>query len=621
MTTHEQPTQETDDTTDSDGQTAGAVVVRHYGLLQPMDWGPDIDDELRRMNRLWNTLVEIDNYAHDQYFAIIGASQAMGTIGQEIAALEAKRETLFGERRARYARARGKVGVDTSDIDVQIQETRAALHPLYAERKKRTAAAKAECAEALAALEVERKAFVKSARQNCGAYWGNYNAVIASYQRARVRAMKDGALLRFHSWDGTGRLVNQIQGGMSIEDLYAGRHSQVSLRPLPPGSGRATHYLTITVFTGRDASGDRFRRRVSFPIVLHRVFPPGAIIKEVAVQIDSDAAGRTVRAKDLPEDRHGARRASRVRSNYHVTFTCRAANSGELASGTAGAGVNLGWKQVRDGLRVATAAYGAGVIEDLVLPQAWLDGMARTKAMQSELDDGLNQILPVFKAALAGLPRPDGSVSVERVPESWHRRLYALSVAPKYGIPKLLELALDLRLTWETEPTALPMLHECADQIEAWRRAAKTTFVQMGHIRERMRAQRKDLYRRWAKRLVDRAGLIAIDATSYKEAARTRAPQTDEKTKLSDTARTNRVLAAPYELRLSIEQAAAKRGAHIERYAGKINICDHCGGRLHGALDDVYRTCQTCGAVCDIDHTAALNLLAEALAAPARAVG
>ena len=42
---------------------------------------------------------------------------------------------------------------------------------------------------------------------------GHYNAVLASDETARVRAMKEGADLKFHSFDGQGRFTNQIQGG------------------------------------------------------------------------------------------------------------------------------------------------------------------------------------------------------------------------------------------------------------------------------------------------------------------------------------------------------------------------------------------------------------------------
>lgn len=37
------------------------VVVRHYGLLPPIDWGQDCHEQLFLMNRLWNRLVEIEH--------------------------------------------------------------------------------------------------------------------------------------------------------------------------------------------------------------------------------------------------------------------------------------------------------------------------------------------------------------------------------------------------------------------------------------------------------------------------------------------------------------------------------------------------------------------------------
>ncbi|MEI2421840.1 hypothetical protein V6O07_16300, partial [Arthrospira platensis SPKY2] len=104
-----------------------------------------------------------------------------------------------------------------------IREINAELKPLYTQSKSLMAAAREEKKVALKALETGRRAEVKAARQTSGCYWCNYNAVIDSYSTARVRAMKEGGTLRFRRFDGTGRLVNQLQGGASAEELLTGQ--------------------------------------------------------------------------------------------------------------------------------------------------------------------------------------------------------------------------------------------------------------------------------------------------------------------------------------------------------------------------------------------------------------
>jgi hypothetical protein len=90
-------------------------------------------------------------------------------------------------------------------------------------------------------LEEERKDEAKNARQppQSGLYWGNYNAVCSAYQRARQTALARGGELKFRRHDGSGRLVNQIQGGMNVATLFAGVHSQVKVVPRPPRRERA----------------------------------------------------------------------------------------------------------------------------------------------------------------------------------------------------------------------------------------------------------------------------------------------------------------------------------------------------------------------------------------------
>src|SRR3989344_3836666 len=39
------------------------IVIRQYGLLAPLDWGQDCEEELERMDQLWNRLVDI----HEAY--------------------------------------------------------------------------------------------------------------------------------------------------------------------------------------------------------------------------------------------------------------------------------------------------------------------------------------------------------------------------------------------------------------------------------------------------------------------------------------------------------------------------------------------------------------------------
>lgn len=588
--------------------TESAVTVFRYGLLAPINWGRDVEDELYRMNALWNKLVEIERANRERYREIISTSPALSEVSERIEALHREREDLIAERKRRRASARSKSKADTADLDERIKAIKAELAPLYEQRKSLAAEAREQQKPLLDALEAERREAVKAARQSSGCFWPNYNAVIASYEIARKRAMKTGADMRFRRFSREGRLVNQIQGGMSVEDLFSCRHSQVGIRLGGQSRGRQTGTLYVTAYTGRDESGRRIRRNVEFPIILHRPFPKDAVIKEVAVNIrrrsPSVVSGQT--------ETDDGRIIEYGEAEYSVAFTCQTP-APEKSAGSSAAGINIGWKRVSGGLRVATAAFHDGTFEHLILPDEWVKKYERVQALRSGIDDADNEMHAALRQALQGMPlwERDGPM-VEGLSDSDHRLLSAIKRAPRAP-----GRAMDA-LAWRLKETPnMPFVADLGATIEAWRKARKRMILEMDNLRGKLLARRKDLYRTFAARIAAYAGAIAIDDTDYRQAALVE--RTDgEDLELHEQARRQRVMAAPYELRLAIEQAAAKRGGYVERHRGSVNHCRAC--RSRNVSGDIARHCHACGAVFDVDENAALNLLHTLIAGPARAV-
>ncbi|EFJ39246.1 hypothetical protein VOLCADRAFT_101201, partial [Volvox carteri f. nagariensis] len=126
---------------------------------------------------------------------------------------------------------RGKV--DTREFDEQIRELSHKIADLRGRAASARKRAREEAGEKVRALEVKRRAEVKLARQESGLWWGNYNAVVKAYERGRRVALRNGGQMQFKRYDGTGRFVNQIQGGMTVADLFGATHSQVTVEALP----------------------------------------------------------------------------------------------------------------------------------------------------------------------------------------------------------------------------------------------------------------------------------------------------------------------------------------------------------------------------------------------------
>ena len=267
------------------------VIIREYGLLPPLNWDSDCQEHLWLMKKFWNRLVEIERAHREKYRAIIGADAGVTAVNQKIGAIKERIRDLDAQRKEARKVHRSRKGSHTEFFDLELNLAKEEMRAFIAQAKEARAAAKERIKGFTTHLESERREAVKKAYQESGLFWSNYTGVMDSYNVARKLAMRKGTELRFHRFDGSGRFRNQIKGGMSTDRLLAGSHSQASIKIVsnsefaalagknPPAGmlqsagsrqdQRLYGLLTITVYTGRDQEGKRFRRNLAFPIILH----------------------------------------------------------------------------------------------------------------------------------------------------------------------------------------------------------------------------------------------------------------------------------------------------------------------------------------------------------------
>lgn len=165
----------------------GEVVVRQYGLLEPLDWGEDCLEHLYLQNRLWNRLVEIDHEAREAVQALTKSDKRVQALQEKIEGKLALRAALDKERKA--LRQRARKNVDTSLQQRQIKKLSGDIKDLTPKLKEARRRARERQKPTLEVIDTRRFEAAKEARQQSGLWWGNYNAVCASYERARGRAM------------------------------------------------------------------------------------------------------------------------------------------------------------------------------------------------------------------------------------------------------------------------------------------------------------------------------------------------------------------------------------------------------------------------------------------------
>jgi rubrerythrin len=538
---------------------AGDVLLRQYVLAPPLDWDDECERELRLQNDLWNKLVEIER-AHRQAFIALTVDDPV-VQSTEAAVKEALDEldALKKERAGRRSANRKKG--DTEHLDTAIRAARDDVKRCRQLAKEARRAAGDKLKPKIEALDAARFAAVKAARKASGLWWGNYNAVCASYERARKAAIKRSGKLHFRPYHGEGRITNQIQAGITVAELYAAAHSQVSLRqPMEgewqspgisptPGSRRdrvSRMVLTVTIFTR-----DRVRKNVRWPIFLNRPIPDGAVIKEVVIH--------------------------RRKVSHHVvwtaTFTCRQPSSSSLM-GKRVVAIDFGWRRLNNGMRVATVMDDT-VHEFLILPDDlvsvhdWLDGQ---KKHRHAVHDAIIE-------RLRALPWPDAPPALE-VMAQWWRAIPINRLVPRHTAR--------LVLTWHDHVAWRPEDFTAADE---WRRHDKRISERVTHRSNRAQRERLDLYRKAAKRIIDGAGVVILEDFRLDRIARTTHDSLPNS--VNKTMQRNRAIAGTSVLRQWIEIEAGKVGAQIHLHRGVSTwLCSVCGHRLR--LKDPSRLHQQC---------------------------
>ena len=564
------------------------VLVRQYGLLAPLDWDQDCQEHLWLQNRLWNTLVEIEKNHREAYFLLTGSDPELRGIEEALSALMAEKEFLIAEKKSLRQAARKKAGVDTSAQDLRIAEIRPEIRRLAVSAKEKRKETRERMKPELDALEQKRREAVKCARNASGLWWGNYNAVCASYETARIMALKTGAELRFHSFDGTGRFTCQIQGGMTVSDFFSGDpQAIVSADPVSldafhhPSRGErrkaSRTKLRITVTTTKDANGKYVRRMLAFPMILHREIPSDVLIKQLVV----------------------SRKRVGTEFRWTVTLTGTRSGSPRIAPGKPGiCGIDLGWRLVPGGLRVASVA-DAESVRHIVLPEKMLRRMDHVEDLKSRIDQEQDRLMIWLRAQW---PELSGSF-----PEEIRERFANHLKSPKVSSRKLVGSVIAWRDGHgDFRPDLLAAL-------ETWRKNNKRMTQEMDNLRDKLSAQRTDFYRNEALRIVQNYSFVGIEDFDLREVVKLKTPE-GEKTDQPAPARANRVRASVSDLRNWIRIQAAKTGTEIGRIpaADTTRACRQCLHINSGRPEDLVWTCDGCGTVWDQDENAARNILMAA---------
>ena len=412
-------------------------------------------------------------------------------------------------------------------------------------------------------------AAIRLERSRCGLYWGTYLLVEESVSQA-ARTAPPGPLA-FARWTGPVGLIGvQIQGGDC--DLLTDTRLRLigcgervpSADPeakLGPNPGRLRHVWL------RVGSDDRAPIWAVVPIVYHRPLPDGPI-KWARLHVGRTGATRT----------------------YSVQFVIDAAPRALPPPTPHSVAIDVGWRKMESGVRVAVWMDTAGGGGELRIPQRLLDRWAKVQDLESIRDKNYNGALEWLLAHREAGSWPEWLTRATEHAHAWRSQERLAS------------------LVWRWKDQRFDGDSDCYETLEAWRKQDKHLLQWAAHQRANVLLARREIYRLFACS-VARYSRVVIEDLDLRDFAELPDVPDDPRTA---AARGRRFLAALSTLREAVVYAVRRAGGevHDANPAGTTRTCHLCGFvGTWDAAEKIEHTCSGCGLQWDQDVNAAENLL------------
>lgn len=424
------------------------------------------------------------------------------------------------------------------------------------------------------------------ARAKAGCYWGTYLQVEAAIAAA---AKEPGDGPRFARWEGEGKIAVQLQGGLTWDDAIGGADTRLRVETVSgdewlarqgktrkgpartPGSrrdsgSRAVQYAIVWLRAGSEGRRPIW---VQVPVEIDRAIPPGKVM------------WAWLQRRALPSiGEHGSP------WRWEVQLVIRTEEAPPSSTGRGTVAVNLGWRRIETGLRVAYWVDDAGQEGQVVLPQdvlGQLDKAAELRSLRDRLFDQMRAAVGAFLAPLEGLP------------ESFQ---HARRWMPQW---KESDRLVRLRAAWAEQ--RLPGDDGIFASLSDWAKQDAHLHAWEFHARRNAYLRRTDLYCCFAAELAARYQVVLMEAHDLRESAS--APKEEKGTRgEGQVLREQQRRAAPHEMRSRIKSTCGRLGVMVplgkpEHTTQRCHACGHL--EKWDAAESIWHTCGGCGGRWDQD--------------------
>jgi hypothetical protein len=563
---------------DQNHNPANAIKVFSYACkIAYSEEAAHVEHQLTLTHRHRNLLTETLLKGREKYREIINEH-----LGLDIKALEKQAEEITTEIKGvqqeisdwKKQNRTTKIQPDLSD---RLRYLRTERKPIFEKIRTVKKAAKEDPSikplieQANTALNSAIKEARKHYSRQLGLYWPNYLENERAANQARFQRMDP----KFHRWTGEGSIAIQFQNGLSVAELFECQDTR--LRLIAPNIANTNALRAKGQIRGKErhvralyrvqSNEDGSPRWITLEVTMHRMLPANGSIKwaHLQRQKSSGAIGKTYIS---------------LTKDYDYTLRLTLEEPSQKEKNKAKVAIEIGWRLLETGLRVAVALGEDGDLRELYLPKQWLDGKRKAESLGSIIDQETNQTALAIKEAHPEL--------CKKAEQSENPTLTTLDWAGDN--PRRLAAAL-LKI-YRENPALQP-------DLEKWRKHHFHLLRYKKGLNDKLMRIRREIYRKFVSDLAKKYSICGIEDFDLR--------QVTTKSQAHELVQWQRTAAGISSLRLMLSQRLTAQKLSAEN---KTQKCHNCGSlEQWDAAHAVWHRCKQCNSRWDQDHNSVRNLL------------
>ena len=568
-----------------DNKPANAIKVFSYACkIVYAEEAAHVEHQLTLTHRHRNLLTETLLKGREKYREIIKEH-----LGLDIKALEERAEEMATEikavqREISDLKKQNRTTEIQPDLSDRLRDLRAERKPIFEKIMAVKKAAKEDPSikslieQANTAVNLAIKQARNHYSRQLGLYWPNYLESERAANQARFQRMDP----KFHRWTGEGSIAIQFQKGLGVAELFECQDTR--LRLITPNIANTNALRANGQIRGKErhvralyrvqSNEDGSPRWITLEVTMHRMLPANGVIKwaHLQRQKSSGAIGKTYIS---------------LTKDYDYTLRLTLEEPPQEGKNKAKVAVEVGWRLLETGLRVAVALGEDGEMRELYLPKRWLDGKRKAESLGSVIDQETNLTALAIKAA-----HPELCKKAEQ-PENLEKSATAATPATlDWAGDNPRRLAAALLKIYREDPALQP-------DLEKWRTHHFHLLRYKKGLNDKLIRIRREIYRKFVSELAKKYSICGIEDFDLRQIA--------TKSQAHQLVKWQRTAAGISSLRLMLSRRLTAQKLSAEH---KTQKCHNCGSlEKWDAAKAVWHRCNQCNSRWDQDHNSVRNLL------------